>query len=979
MKQNPRNGRAGRAPKAGPALKNAGKKHVRRETFPIVALGTSAGGLEALERFFHSVPEKTGLAYVIVMHLSSEHDSILTDLVKKFTPMPVSTIIDCVSVSPNVVYVIPPGKNVEIHEGVLRLLKQNEPHYINLPVDAFFCSLAAERGKSAVAVILSGTGTDGTRGAREIKSKGGIVVAQDPKSAKFDGMPVSVINTGVVDFISFPENIPVKLLKWLRQSGKNEEKLLSELGHIFSIIRAKTGHDFSLYKSNTICRRIEKQMHEHHIETISEYIPILAADTTEVKNLVRGFLIGVTQFFRDPDAFSVLEKKVLPEIFDGKPQDYCIRIWVPGCSSGEEVYSIAILIYEYMRASKLRRDVQIFGTDIDSSALAIARSGKYSATITADVSQERLSLYFTENNGTYRIKSEIRNMVIFGEQNITKDPPFTRVDMISCRNLLIYLDINLQKKIFPIFHYSLRPGGILFLGMSESIGNFEGLFVSVNRNAKIYRRKETLSSRRAILNYPHIQYENDIGTRFTGEKKMMTTGPEFDAALSKFFLDRFTPSCIIVDQDGHILYVHGNLSHYLRTDSLNEMPALSNITDVAHHSIRNILKSVVSTAGSRKKNMFYRDLQVKHKDELHIIDLEIVFLSAPKPLAELILVIFSENTGSALERSHSEQGDAGAKDTVILRLENDLRHTRENLQASIEELESSNEELQSMNEELQSTNEEIETSREELNSLNEELVVTNTELQARLDQLVCVHDDMANLFNSTEVAIIFLDNNLCIKRFTPSAQNIIHLISADIGRSVSHFSTTLKYDGLVEDASEVLRTLVSKTMELQTKINNWLLVRILPYRTLANVIDGVVITLTDITAQKEFQATLDKVNSELEAALQCSKNIFDAIPLPVMVLSENLMVTFSNRAFSRVFGTAIGDMLNQHISDIKLFSELALEKALVQEHTFKKLFSGFEIEKEFHFLGFKSLKVHISKIFNREHGRDVFMLTMEPK
>ncbi|MDX1901921.1 MAG: CheR family methyltransferase [Gammaproteobacteria bacterium] len=857
-------------------------------------------------------------------------------------------------------------------------MEQTEPHYTNLPINVFFRSLAMYKGGSAAAIILSGTGTDGSIGARDIKLNRGMVIAQEPASAKFDQMPVSAINTGVVDFVLPPEEMSRQLTRWLKKIDMDDSKNSSELQHIFMIVRAKTGYDFSCYKLNTIHRRIEKQMYIHHLTSMSDYVKVLRDSPQEVNILFKSFLIGVTRFFRDSEAFDVFKQTALPEIFNKKPPDYCIRVWVPGCSTGEEVYSIAIAINEYMEETQNHCCVQIFGTDIDRDALSVARSGIYSDIIEHDVSSGRLKRYFTKEKNKYKINKEIRSMVVFGEQNLIKDPPFTKVDIISCRNLLIYLNIALQKKILPIFHYSLKPQGVLFLGMSESVAGYSDLFELISKKAKLFERKNTISQKQAIKNFPDLSQHHESTLSDSDKVNINSAKPENNFMLKKYLLNKFVPPCMLVNKQGDILYIHEKLKKYINVPSvLDDL----NITDVMHHNIKNILKSAIMAASSKKKEMTYHDLVIKHHNHIYTINLKVLFVNEPGSLHNMLLVIFEEESiqDAKIIRKTVKEIPANKKDKIILELKTNLRHTTENLQATVEELESSNEELQSMNEELQSTNEEIETSKEELNSLNEELVIMNTELQSRIDKLATVHDDMSNLYNSTEVATFFLDNNLCIKGFTPKAQEFIHLIPADIGRSIAHFATTIKYEKLIDDAEEVLRTLNQKTVEVQSKTDRWFLVRILPYRTLSNMIDGVVVTLTDITEHKETEKKLSHLNKILENALTCWKNILDALMVPSLVLTVDLKIVSANRAFYKNFHLLPEDVIDKKIYDVKEFSIPMIRDTLEKIYPEGNLFEGFEIETDYPGDSYQKIIINARKIYNAEFGDDMILLAMELK
>lgn len=960
---------------AKPGKKINEPKSSKKERFPIIAICASAGGLEAFELFFNQIATKTGMAYVVITHLERDHISMLSELIKRYTPMAVLKIIDGTPILTDTIYVLPQRKNVIIEDGFLKLVDQVEPNYKNLPINYFLRSLAAYNEEKAVAVILSGAGSDGTLGARDIKLNGGLVVAQDPQSAKFDSMPSSVINMGYADYISLPAHMPEQLLRWANDSAMRNGKMSSELQYIFDIIRAKTGYDFSSYKLNTISRRIEKQMHINHTKTMAEYVMLLRQNPEEVDSLFRGFLIGVTRFFRDNEVFEILKDEILPKIFKKKPTDYCIRLWIPGCSTGEEVYSIAITIAEYMEATKHHYYVQIFGTDIDTKALDIARCGIYSDTIINDISADRLKRYFIKEKNKYRIKKEIRSMVIFGEQNLIKDPPFTKVDIISCRNLLIYLDVKLQKKILPIFHYSLKPKGILLLGMSESIAGYNDLFEFSNRKFKFFERKDAISSRRSILNFDETSHQSTLALQTFNESHLIDDNSDVNQAIKKFLFDHFMPPCVVINKHTEIVYLYGKNERYIRYSSMLENSTISN---VVHYGIKTILNSGISRVIHKKKEIIYRNLTLTYENETFTINLKIMPFNDIKLLNGMLLIIFEEVIDSSIEVSPSSNSNSKSN-KIISNLEKELFFTKENLQSTIEEMESSNEELQSMNEELQSTNEEIETSKEELHSLNEELVIMNTELQDRIDQLASVHDDMTNLFNSTDIATFFLDTHFCIKRFTPKAQEFIHLIPADIGRPISHFSTNIKYENLMEDAEEVLRTLNQKTTEIQTKSDRWYIMRMLPYRTLANKIDGVVITFVDITPQKLAEQKLDEANLSLKNALVCTKNIIDTVMGSLLVLSLDFKILIANRAFCKSFHQLPEDLIGKKIYELKEWNIPKLKEFLSQSFPHDVMFEGFEIEKKFEQNGFTKILFNARKIFNAEFGQDVILLAMEQR
>lgn len=950
--------------------------NLKNSSFPIVAIGASAGGLEAFEKFFSNLP-KIGMAYIIITHLDREHPSILPQLIKKYTSMPVVSIKDGTVVKLDTIYVIPTKKNVMIKHGALNLVEQDEPHYTNFPINFFFRSLAEDQGENAIAIIFSGSGADGSLGLRDIKEHSGLIIVQDPATAGFDSMPNSAIATGLVDYIMAAETIPLQLTKLIHYGRIKEGKISPELQQIFIMLRSQTGHDFSHYKLNTVCRRIEKQMFSHQIKTIAEYVRFLRVNRHELNNLFKDLLIGVTRFFRDPEAFNTLKKKVFPMVFKKKPQDYTIRVWIPACSTGEEAYSLAIILREFMDETNKYFDVQIFATDIDLNALEIARSGIYPESIAIDVSSERLKRYFTKDHNHYKIAKHIRSMVVFGEQNIIKDPPFTKLDLICCRNLLIYLNAQLQKKILPLFHYSLKPKGILFLGTSEAISGFIDHFQLIVKKWKIFERKDVVTAPYAILDFTTISRIYDNSHLPIIEQNSVDDKLNFIQTIQNFLLKNYVSPCMVINPAGDILYVHGNTDNYLR---ISKKKINLNIFDHTFPEIKIALIPAIRRVELQKTEIVCKNLKIKIDKKQTIIHLHVIPITQIEILHNHILVMFEKVVvvkSAVSSRGISQKRKNQKLDEII----QELQYTKENLQATIEELESGNEELQSTNEELQSTNEEIETSKEELQSLNEELIVVNTELQTTIDQLSSVNDDMTNLFNSTEIATIFLDSGLRIKRFTPKAQEIIHLIQADIGRSISHFSTTIKYDKLVENAEEVLKTLLQKNIEAESNDGRWYNIRILPYRTLANVIDGVVVTMTDVTQFKEYQKKLALLNNALQASLSYSESIVNTVREPLLVLDKDLQIVYANYSFYKVFKISqletLGSFLYQvdnHQWDIPELINLL--KKVISENT---PFENFKFENNFQKIGLKEFKLNARKLQSIDSGAELILLALEPQ
>ena len=825
------------------------------EHFPVVAIGASAGGLDALIQFFTSIPVKNNMAFVVITHLDPTHKSILCELIQAHTSMPVTVIEQGVILLPNTIYIIPPQKNVMIQNDAFLLVAQAKPHYANLPINYFFHSLAVAYGKQAIGIILSGCGMDGSLGINEIKQNGGIVIVQDPETSQYNSMPNNAIHTGLVDQIATPEKIfhHIKRLRNLNHNTSSNMK--DEMLKIFSILRTATGNDFAGYKTSVLKRRIERQMKRLHISVLSDYVNYLNLNSNEAKYLFTDLLIGVTSFFRDADAFVTLKNSIFPQLLKNKPNHYSFRAWVPGCSTGKEAYSLAILLREYMNETNRFFHVQIFATDIDENALEIARSGVYRNTITNELSPERLNTFFIKDKDTYRVKKEIREMIVFGIQNIIQDPPFTKLDLISCRNLLIYLNTASQRRLFPLFHYSLKPKGVLFLGKSESANHYMDLFLPIGTLYRFFEKTESSSSGYLYSDRPINQNLLKWSSFLPGEKFVANNNLDLDYILKEILIDQYILPCLIVDSKGEILFSHGNLATYL---SSNVQLIHSNILDVIRPHIKAILKPFFFRTGMHQIEKSITKTLVDPFSNSCVTNLLMSPIHKAADVQGLILIRFE-----IIQLHKMSSKNTFKIDKHLFDVEEELNITKENLQITIEDLEASNEEMQSTNEEFQSINEELETSKEELESVNEELLIVNAELQTRFEQLAAVNDDMNNLFNSTAISAIFLDNSLLIKRFTPQVQELLHLIPTDIGRSFGHFSTNIKGNHLVESSIEVLKTLQSKIFEVQSNNNRWYLVNILPYRTLMDIVDGVVITFADITQNKLDKEEIIKLRTQL--------------------------------------------------------------------------------------------------------------------
>ncbi|WP_084185102.1 chemotaxis protein CheB [Desulfonatronum thiodismutans] len=865
--------------------------------FPIVGIGASAGGLAAFEAFFSGMPADTdpGMAFVLVQHLAPDHKSILSDLVRRYTRMQVFEVEDGMEVAPNCAYIIPPGRDMAFLNGALQLLEPAEPRGRRLPIDFFFRSLAHDQRERAIGIVLSGTGSDGTLGVRAIKGEGGMVMAQNPESTEYDGMPRSAISTGLVDFELPPAEMPAQLIAYVAHAfGKPlrpvvpAPKTENALKKIFILLRAQTGHDFSQYKPSTIQRRIERRMAMHQIDSMDGYVRFIQQAPEEVEALFRDMLIGVTSFFRDPEAFNALEEQIIPKLFAARGEDAAIRIWVPGCSSGEEAYSLAILLAERQEALKESFRVLIFATDIDSHAIATARAGIYPASIAADLTPERLARFFSPESGdsAFRIRKSIRDMLVFSEQNVIKDPPFSKLDLISCRNLLIYMGGELQKKIIPLFHYALNPGGFLFLGTSETVGEFQDLFAALDRKLKLYQRKDDL-----------LSAQRPGPGQFLPPMTTLDAGPSLAAAKTAYpgklplrelteqaLLQEIIQVGVLVNAQGDILYLHGRAGLYLEPTPGESGP--NNILKMAREGLHRDLVIALRKAAGTGITVRCPGLRVKTNGDVTTVNLAVRPVAigpaaSPEPSLYLVILeqarepvisdplpVAGEQTGKPSSESDSEDADTriAALKQELRAKEEYLQTTNEELETSNEELKSSNEEMQSINEEMQSTNEELETSKEELQSVNEELATVNAELQTKVADLSRVNNDMNNLLAGTGIATVFVDLQLRILRFTPAATKIINLIHSDIGRPVGHIVSNLPgYGRLTEDTQAVLDTLIPRQTDVRTAEDRWYTMRIQPYRTLNNVIEGAVLTFVDVTESRQLQAKLEESEEKYRA------------------------------------------------------------------------------------------------------------------
>ncbi|HKJ05189.1 MAG TPA: chemotaxis protein CheB [Geopsychrobacteraceae bacterium] len=842
-------------------------------SFPIIGIGSSAGGLEALELFLGNVPPKNGMAFVIVQHLDPHHKGMMVELLQRMTDIPVVEIKDRMNVKAEHVYLIPPNKDLSILNGRLQLLEPSAPHGLRLPIDFFFHALAADQQNLCCAVILSGMGSDGVQGLRTIKEKSGGIFVQEPDSAKFDGMPRSAVDSGLADAVAAAEDLPAKIIAYLQSTRQISTPVDVDLGgkeqsgleKVIALLRTQTGHDFSFYKKNTMYRRIERRMGLHHLPRIDDYVRYLRENHQEATLLFKELLIGVTSFFRDPQVWEQLKQDVMPDMLAARPDGGVLRAWVPGCSTGEEAYSLAILFREvlYQLKPAVNYSLQIFATDLDKEAIDKARTGSYPANILADISEERMQRFFVQDELGYRVKQEIREMVVFASQNLIMDPPFTKLDLLSCRNLLIYLQADLQKKVMRLFHYSLNPGGILLLGSSESVGQTNELFAPLSGKTRLYRRQN--NSRRVDLDGFTVPYTRSSSVQERGDQPH-SPAPNLQTLTDTLLLRHYTPAAVLTTDKGDILYITGKTGHYLE-------PAVGkanlNLFAMAREGLNSLLLEAFHKALRQKEIVTLKEVRMDLNGETQLVDVSVQPVTEPVALQGMVLIVF---TNMAKPPAVNISGNSKPENTdnrlAALSLElkqshQELRTTREEMQSSQEELRSANEELQSTNEELQSTNEELTTSKEEMQSMNEELQTVNQELQAKVDELSLASDDLKNLLNSNEIATLFLDESLKVRRFTPQTTSIIKLIPGDAGRPITDIVSKLDYPDLNGAALKVLRTLVPHERQVTASDGRCFSVNIMPYRTQNNRIDGVVITFVDMTQVKKQENLL----SEALAAL----------------------------------------------------------------------------------------------------------------
>ena len=846
------------------------------EPMRVIGIGASAGGLEALEEFFKHAPLKSGVAYLVVQHLEPTHKAMLAELLQRITPMPVREAENGKLVEPDCVYVIPPNSELTLSSGVLHLNKPSEPRGFRMPINILFSSLARAQGERAIAVVLSGMGTDGTLGLQAVKALGGLMVVQQPDTAQFDSMPESAIASGCADIIAAPAALPELIFNYIARvarAGPAHQPLAAgaalQAGHkvdvlddIFKLLQDRTRHDFSNYKPNTLNRRIERRMAIHSIETPALYAQFLRNNPQETDLLFKELLIGVTSFFRDPLVWQHLIDVTIPELLARRKPGDELRAWVVGCSTGEEAYSLKIAFAEVIDRMPRYKEcrLQIFASDLSPDAIATARAGQYPASISQVVSPARLGQFFTEEGGGYRIVKRIRDHVLFAQHDVILDPPFTKLDVLCCRNLMIYFDTTLQRRLLPLFHYSLRPGGVVVLGSSETMGRFNHLFTTVESKLRLYLRQDNVPGRnpdfllKSLPSLTRTKKEPPMPPSLTHETHPIDS---LQAAADRILLQVYAPAAVVVNSAGDIVYISGRTGKYLEPAAGK---ANWNFHAMVREGLRAPLAAALKLAATQAEAVQMPHLPTQISDASQIVDVTVQAVREPAALAGMLMIVFRDVAviPAGRSRRRSETALQTSHAAEVRQCRDEIQTLREETRASKEELQSSNEELQSTNEELQSANEELTTSKEEMQSMNEELQTINAEMHTKLDDLAMAQSDLKNLLNSTDIAMLFLDKKLNVRRYTERASKIISLRESDIGRPLSDLTTSLQYPTLQDDANDTVRTLVISEKQILTSDARWFSVRIMPYKRIDNVIDGAVITFVDITETKALESRLRK-------------------------------------------------------------------------------------------------------------------------
>jgi len=949
--------------------KKSGETPQQEASFPIIGMGGASGSLPAYQKFFTHMPARSGMAFVVIVHQNKNEAADYSGLIKQSTSMPVLIAEDGMQVRENHIYIIPPGTDMGIHNGHLLLFSPSRHKGAHMSIDYFLQSLAEDQWSMAVAIIFSGLGADGETGLRMVKEKLGMAMVQDPETAEFPSMPSAAIKTHMADYILPPEEMPLKLIQYLNHpalAAEENSELSSPIANkvyiqkILMLLRSQTGHDFSLYKKNTISRRIERRIAFHQLPDYENYVNYLRENPAEIDILFNELLIGVTKFFRDRHAFDSL-KEHINRLLSQKSPEEPIRIWIAGCSTGEEAYSVAIIVTEFLDnlQSKQKPKAQIFATDLDPNAIDHARAGFYFSNIIAELSPQQLDRFFIKKPNGYTVKKEIREMIVFAQHNLIKDAPFTRLDLLCCRNVMIYLTTDLQKKIIPVFHYSLQPNGLLFLGPAESVGTFNDIFNSVDSKWKIFERKEGVSALGKILDFPfHIANQDKLG-KADGVTKITTKNPIADN-FNKVLLENYTPASLLLNEKGEILYINGKTNRFIQ---LNPGEAVMNIHRMVREELKYVLGNAIHLCLMNHTKVEISNIKIRENNRSYLMGFSVDYMSEPA-LQGLLLVSFYDKGPVRKSFSRKSKSPGNVSEGAVEELEKELTYTKqqlhttiEQMETSLEELKSTNEELQSTNEELQSTNEEALTTKEEMQSLNEELMTINLQYQTKAEELTQLNNDMKNLLDNTEIGTIFLDNELNILRFTPQVTRLFNVIASDIGRSITHIVSNFEYPSIEATIKEVIEHLAGKELEIKTKFGDWYNLRIMPYRTMDNFINGAVLTFTKITPIKSM-------NARITGLLQYGQLTADLHPEATVVLDADRRVLVCNEKFQDMF-----KMKEYEIRELS-FTEIVVNKwqmDLLSDRLSDPSPSSEEIYVQHHFngLGTKHLKIKIERIMEK--------------
>jgi two-component system, chemotaxis family, CheB/CheR fusion protein len=995
MKKSPRAPRATRdrgAPPATPSSITA-VTPPSRDTFPIVGIGASAGGLEAFSELLSHLPAEAAMAFVLVQHLDPKHPSSLVEILSRTTRLPVVEATHRMRVEPGHVYIMPPNVRMTMADGVLNLAPRSSDRGPHMPIDHFLCSLAESLGGRAIGVILSGSASDGALGLKAIKAEGGVTFAEAPQSAKFDGMPRSAVASGAVDFVLPPKAIAQELARigrhpYLGQAGAAPppEALASgpeALDQILRMLREKSGIDFTLYRQTTIRRRIARRMMIHGLDTLENYRRYLEAHPSQVHALYNDLLVNVTRFFRDPEAFRILQQSVLPSIIKQRPDDAPIRVWAPGCATGEEAYSLAIVLLESLGDAAGTVPIQLFGTDASEIAIVKARAGTYPEHIELDVTASRLRRFFVKLDSQHQVRKAVRELCVFARHNLATDPPFSKMDLIVCRNVLIYLEPDLQRRVLSVFHYALKDPGFLMLGVAETVGPLADFFSIVDKKYRVYAKRPT--SRRFDLGSTSFDQRLEragIGraARSTGEA---SGGPsDLLQEVDRILLTRYAPAGVLVNEASEILQFRGHTSPYLEPAPGQ---ASLNLLKMAREGLLMELRVAIDKARKQNAPVRRERLNIKQDGGLAQVTLEVIPVRGPGRERNYLVLFESvppseePSAPGSTAPSATLHSRRAATERQIENLRQELTATKEFLQSIIqereaanEELQAANEELQSSNEELQSTNEELETAKEELQSVNEELTTVNEELQQRNADLFQLNNDLNNLFAGVNIPIIMVGGDGRIRRFTPTAGKMLSLITADLGRPIGDIRLNLDLSDLEQVCKHVIDTATIVEREVRDRDGRWYSLRVRPYTTADNKIDGTVITLTDINALK---SSVDQAT----AAREHAEAIVDSVAVPLVVLDAALRVAWASRSFYETFKVRPEETTERFIYELGAgqWNIPALRKALAEVFEKNIGFLEFEVEHDWGRIGAKTMLLNARPVHSESKARRLILLAID--